>query len=318
MLLLVIAAGLSYEYQGVRSAGFVYEDPFWTEACPAVIGRSLRAVPRSLALGSWCWQVARQQGALAFHLVNLGLHLVASTLLAVLIGRLIGSERVGLVVGALFAAHPLTIESAIYLGGRGELIAGIGVLLVCLSVLERWWFVAILGLAIGLGGKETAIVACLVAPLILVVDGRLSTSRVPMLIVQAMCLILGVIVFTHVADASTWDHLRWTLVQTTAAVSLSALAVVPIGLTPAHDFLHVPMMLQVGCLGVFAMFAGTAWELRDRSPFAACGFGWVFLTVLPRLFVVTVPSPLNEHQFYVPLMGGAFLAADRMQAWGLA
>ncbi len=97
--------------------------------------------------------------------------------------------------------------------------------------------------------------------------------------------------------------MRWASVQAGAAISLCAMSIIPIGLTPVHDFLTLPIALRVGCLLALLLWPFAAWDLRRTRPLMALGIAWMFWSIVPRLFILTAPSTLNEHQFYTPLMG---------------
>jgi protein O-mannosyl-transferase len=62
------------------------------------------------------------------HLVNVLLHAIAAALVAQFAGRLTDDDRVGLVAGLLFAAHPVHVEGVAYLVGRADVLCTIGTL----------------------------------------------------------------------------------------------------------------------------------------------------------------------------------------------
>lgn len=64
----------------------------------------------------------------AYHVVNLLLHYVNALLVAALVGRL-SSRGIGLMAAAVFAVHPLTVESVTNLVGRADLLAAMAMLL---------------------------------------------------------------------------------------------------------------------------------------------------------------------------------------------
>ncbi len=78
----------------------------------------------SLALN----RVVTGEGAFGFHLVNLGLHLIA-VLLVFLLGREIFRDRHSSLIAALvFAVHPVHVEAVANIVGRAEIMAAISVL----------------------------------------------------------------------------------------------------------------------------------------------------------------------------------------------
>ncbi len=305
LLLLVALLGLwTWEYASVRTAGLVFEDPLWTEACapspnPVPMAHTLRGVPRWLAQESWCWQLG--QPLWAFHLVNVLLHGLISLLFGVLVYQLTENAAIGWSLGALFLLHPMAIESAGYAAGRGELIAALGVLVVCVAILAGQWVLALIGLGLGILGKETALVAVMLVPLLLrwsrVVGGLLIAG-----------VLAGIFVAGRQLDGLAWlDQIAWALLQATAAVRLTVLAIVPWGQTPMHDY-HVALFWQGLAAILIAGLIGVAILWRNRL--GALGVSWLLVTLAPRLLVPTPYSVLNEHQFYVPLMGLGLIAAS--------
>jgi hypothetical protein len=96
----------------------------------------------------------------AFHLVNLVLHTVMSALVAMFAMRLTESfasnandgfaQKVGLLSGLLFAAHPVHVEAVANIVGRAELLCGIGTIGGLILFLKRPMT----------GARVIAIVAC--------------------------------------------------------------------------------------------------------------------------------------------------------------
>ena len=63
-----------------------------------------------------------------FHLVNVLLHAAATGLVAELARRLSRSDRVAVIAGLLFAAHPVHVEGVAYIVGRADTLCAVGVL----------------------------------------------------------------------------------------------------------------------------------------------------------------------------------------------
>ncbi len=308
LALMAILALWGYEYSGIWTAQFVFEDPTWTEACapspnPKPMPKSLRNVPRSLAQASWCWQLS--QPPWAVHLVNVLLHGVVALAFGVLVYRVTGSETVGWSLGALFLLHPVAVETAGYGAGRGELIAGLGVVLACLSAVCGQWFGVLLGIGLGVLGKETAIVAVMLIPLLLVYQRRISGWLAAGI---ALIVLAGVFIGALKLELLPWsDRIAWAVIQSTAFVRLTALGLLPWGQTPTHDY-HVAALWNVLAVIVVAGigYVSVIWQNR----LGALGLRWLLVSAAPRLLLPTQYSPFNEHQFYVPLMGLGLIAAS--------
>lgn len=304
---LIIAAGIGYEFQSVRTAGFVYEDALWMEGCPHPLS-SMRNLQTALPMDSWCWQLSNGQSVAAFHAVNLGVHLSVALVLGLLVGTLTGSEVAGWIAGALFACHPMVMETAVYLGGRAELFAGLGVVIAAFGAARRFYLLMAAGILIALLSKETGFFAISAAALVTAARARLMWRGEVVAALVALSLFAGSLIY-QIGRVTIPARFVWAGVQAGAAASLSAMAIIPFGLTPSHDFLTLPRFLQAASLFLFLMLPVVAWMLRKERPIFALGLSWVFWSILPRLVVPTPPSPLNEHQFYTPLMGMLLMGA---------
>jgi hypothetical protein len=81
-----------------------------------------------VSLSYWAqWKLTGER-AWPFHLVNVLLHAAASALVAEFARRLCRNDRIGLIAGLLFAAHPVHVEGVAYVVGRAESLCAIGTL----------------------------------------------------------------------------------------------------------------------------------------------------------------------------------------------
>lgn len=165
--------------------------PYW--AGEAGVGRLYRPVTQAAFAIQW---ELFGGAALGFHLVNVGLHVVASLLVLFLCGWLLsgwtgsedrGRERLGwgaVAGGAIFAVHPVHVEPVANVVGQAELWAAVGVLgAVLLHVRSRRGgsgvrIAGTLGVAalyaLAFGAKESAIV---LPAILLLVEAAESTTR---------------------------------------------------------------------------------------------------------------------------------------------
>ncbi len=138
---------------------YLYVASFRGAPMPNVTLDPVRSVlwrPRILLNLSLWWQINHGITPQAMRRWNLALALIVA-IFAGWLGHRIGLE--GVIVGGVMLLHPLTIETVSTMSGRAELIAAVGVLVACLGATIRsgWVIVPIvMGLAIGLAGKETA------------------------------------------------------------------------------------------------------------------------------------------------------------------
>lgn len=322
---LALCAALVGEFGGhVWRAGFVYEDQRLLD------GRSDHVKPAGLlrgrGLSGQSWEIIATPRAA--HALNLALHATVALLLAALIAQLSGSAFLAWAGAAIFALHPLAIEGVAYAASRAELMAAIGVLLACLGAAGRspWgWPLIPIGAVLGFAGKESAIVVFGLVPLVLMAQGRLRAWMVAGALLLAAGL-AGGDYWLHGRSLVSWaaigeyagSHVgagEWLLLQGAAAYRLLILSLAPFWLSVDPDLALVPLAGRAFALIALAGLAEAAWRLRRRQPLIAFGLAWSLLALAPRLIVRTPLAPLNEHQWYLPLMGiacGLAVAIERL------
>jgi tetratricopeptide (TPR) repeat protein len=157
----------------------------------------------------------------SYHWINNGLHWLNAVLVYVLFRRLTGRTWLGFFAGAIFAAHPLTVESVTNVIGRADLFAcltAVGGLLLYMSAGTRdgWrrvvWLIGLAFLtAFGVFAKESAVA---VAGLILAYDLSMRWDwsrwrewfRVPPRVLLYLVVALGLVFLPLVAGKA---FLRW-------------------------------------------------------------------------------------------------------------
>ena len=313
-------------------AEWVYEDLAWIQAASTEVP-DWWSTRRGLTRLAWWTQWHLSPTPVLFHAVSVGVHVVASMLVWQL-ARRVGVERgaasVALVVMAL---HPMTRETVAYAAQQGELVAAIGVLGACLLAAGRWWrphvWMGIAGcIALGLAGKETAIVALALVPLIIwvrQVEGRpLWAARWLPAVLAAEVLVGGIrlvggwvtVVNAGEAGGVRVGALEWLLVQSAAVVRSLWLLVVPIGpFTVDYDYDAVGRAWQWASLATLIGLAGGAWALRHRWPFEMACLVAMLIVIVPRLIVQTPRSYFNDHQAYLLVPSVALIAAGVYDRW---
>jgi hypothetical protein len=165
--------------------------------------------------------------------------------------------------------------------------------------------------ALAIGGKETGIVALALVPLTLWVTGqpwRVAAVVGALLAAAGLAWYGPDAVVNRELYANQVGALDWFLVQSAAAARLVLLVVLPVGQTPDFDYDAVPFVARVGSVVALGSLGLVAWVCRaDRV--LIFGLVWMLVALAPRLLVQTPRSYLNEHQFYVPLLGLLVLVA---------
>lgn len=296
----------------LQPATWVYEDLTWLQMATA---EPVFWAPRGLARWSWWWQQVHGQPYLAFRAVSVAVFVTSGYVLWHLGRRLGLSARVSGVIVALWLLHPLQVETVAYAAQRGELIAGLGVLVACrvASGPIRWWSpVAIVAaLVFGWLGKESAVVGLLLVPLICwACQGwrwALGVTTVSAAIIAGGVAwqfggLAGLVNVEIYADRVTWW--QWVQYQAAAVNLLLGWAIWPtMAITPDPDIDRLSVLSPVAGLVSLAILGAVAlWAWRAHR-LIAVGLLWCLLAFVPRFVVQTPRSYLNAHQFYVPLMG---------------
>ena len=297
LLLLLGCLDLGY-FDHIHTARFVYEDASWLGSGPTL------TLTRSLTRLVWDWFHTPPRA----HAFSLAVHILNAVLLGALVYRLGLSELGAWIVAGILLLHPLNTEAVAYAAQHGELIAATGVLMACLFTtgddLEHGWTWIAIGfsIALGLSGKESAVVGFLLVPLVAWYrTGRLTVALGSLLLLSAVVVSKGPLAILH----SGWEgHVQttwhaWLTVQSAASLRLVLLA---FGLgTSSPDFDYHEASAWAICLFP-VLLAAAVTALRWR-PLSGFGLLWTVLALLPRLLVQIPKSPLAEHQFYVPCMG---------------
>lgn len=204
-LILVLAA---LAYAPAMPGGFVYDDHRLVERNPLLTDGSLADVFTTDLAGGRGWQIYRPLVTLsfridhawfglrpiAFHLVSLAWHLVATIALALLVRSLVRTlgppgrdgTAPALLAAALFALHPAQSEAVIWISRRADVMVG-ALSLLALLFLTRWRgrgrpVDAILGIAlVGLAllTKEIAVALPPLVALVLLIPAVPAPERDP-------------------------------------------------------------------------------------------------------------------------------------------
>jgi Flp pilus assembly protein TadD len=282
------------------------------------------------------------KSAWGFHLTNLLLHLANSLLLFLFLQRLTGAFWRSALVAALFALHPLHVESVAWVAERKDVLSTFfGMLTFCAYLyyvrrptLRRYLLVP-LALALGLMAKPMLVtwpfllllldwwplrrlalrrpVPEPAAPLTLVLGEKL-----PLLIISAASCALTVVAQQTGGAIETFEHVPAAARLSNAVVSYVqylSKTIWPVGLAPfyPHPLDSLPWW-QVAASGlVLVGVTVLALVLARSRPYLLVGWLWFLGTLVPVIGLVQVgEQALADRYTYVPLIG-LFLAF----AWGL-
>jgi hypothetical protein len=273
----------------------------------------------------------------AFHLVNLLLHAAAAALLVQVALMLTGRPAASFAAAALFALHPLRVESVAWISQRKEMLGGLALVLFLAAYLRyvrrpdaSRMFTAAGVLALGLLAKPTLTVVPLLLPILDWwplgrAQGRGTTGRaaipgllgekIPLLLLAVPAALLtmaaqsrggAVVPFSYLSlpwrlANAAWAG-GWYLARTLWPESLALIYPHPGHSLAAGRWLS-GLLLLLGS-GAAALF------LRRRRPWLLAGWLWCLVSLLPVIGILQVgPQGMADRYTYLPHLGLALVLA---------
>jgi Tfp pilus assembly protein PilF len=265
------------------------------------------------------------------HVFNVVLHVTNALLLLLLLWRLTRRVAPSALVAALFAVHPLHVESVAWVSERKDVLSTLFWFLATIAYvgyarrggLRRYLVVAVL-LVLGLLSKPVVALAPFTW---LLLDYWLERSGKP-----AQALVVEKLWFFVLGVAA----MAWTLlaqreigaVTSTASLSLASRAanagvsyvtylwktVWPTDLAVFYPYpTAIPLWTVAAAAAILIALSLLAWRTARHHPYIAIGWCWYVLTLVPMIGFVQVGSHARADRFtYVPLVG-IFIAIS----WGL-
>ena len=352
LIFLAIAVATLAAYSPVIRAGFVYDDSQYLQENPhvrgGITGENAVWAFTSFHAANWhplTW-LSHQLDVSLFglrpaghHVTNLLLHTLNTGLLFFVLLKMTGAVWRSLLVAALFALHPLHVESVAWVSERKDLLSACFFLLALEAYrryagrpgLLRYVSVALL-FTLGLLSKPMLVTFPCV---LLLLDwwplqrlgprisgralGRLILEKLPLL---AISLAAGGV--TLLAQRTGWAIVSWEALSPVARVSNAAISYViylektiwPTSLAIFYPYPRGghPLPLVVVSLAIIAGLTFAGVRLARRRPWFLAGWLWFAGTLVPVAgFVQVGGQALADRYTYLPLIG-IFMAV----AWGLA
>jgi tetratricopeptide (TPR) repeat protein len=346
----LLAALVVAVYLPVAGAGFHSDDALYVTANPLVQqGLSVRTAARSFTAevaGNWhpltVFSLALDARFLGtaprgFHLANVAYHAFGVCAAFLALRRLTGAALPAAAVAAVFAVHPLHVESVAWVSGRKDVLSG---LLFWLAVwayagyarrptVARGAAVTLL-LALGLMSKPILVVLPVIFllldfwPLARLHAGGASLraallEKLPWCALAAGAAAFAVVTQSRAGALQSLDNLplSWRLRNAAlAAVEYLRQSFWPAGLTVTHPFAHDPPPWGGSLFALVLLVALTAVavRLRARRPALLVGWLWFAAALLPVAGIVQVGAQrLADRYMYLPLAGISIALV-----WGVA
>lgn len=277
-----------------------------------------------------------------YHLSNVAQHVASTLLLFFILLRMTGSPWRSAFVAAVFAAHPLHVESVAWVTERKDTLSALFWMLTILAYLNyvrnpsvgRFALVAI-SFAVGLMSKSMLVTL----PLILLVidywparryelstDGRslvrsawpLVREKMPLFALSAACGVVSFIAQGRAANIAPDEVFPAGVRVANALVSYVRyiwLTILPHDLSVCY--VHPGRSLPIWAVVLSAVFVigmtVLAVRFAQRVPYLTLGWLWFVITLLPVIGIVQIGSQaLADRYAYIPMVGLLLIAA-----WGL-
>lgn len=284
------------------------------------------------------------------HLTNILFHAANSILLFFVLRQMTGAAGPSAFVVALFALHPLRVESVAWVAERKDVLSGLFWILAMgaytryvKTSLKRWYFAVALLLAIGLMCKPTAVTFPLV---LLLLDywplGRctfgpdspapymrgvaktstlgLILEKLPLLGLAVISSVVTMIVQRQGGAMSSFQHappLVRILNSLSAYMRYIFKTIYPVDLAVLYPFHYSDIVPPIVLASISATIILVSIILlirySRRVPYALVGWLWYLGTLVPMIGLVQVGrQSMADRYTYIPTIGLGILAA-----WGV-
>jgi len=263
-------------------------------------------------------------GAAAFHAVNLVLHIANTLLLFLWLYGATGAKWRGALVAALFALHPLHVESVAWISERKDVLSTLFWILVLVVYtdyaktdrISRYFF-ALLLFGIGLMAKPMLVSLPFV---LLLLDywplGRFAERRTFRLLIEKLPFLAFSIASSAVtlfAQQQVHAIAPLDLAPIFVRVQNTTLAYIgyigklfcPSGLAVFYPYnRHPSLFLAFLSLAALVIVSAVAILIRRHKPYVLTGWFWFLITLVPVIGIVQVGlQSMADRYTYIPLIG---------------
>lgn len=343
---LFILAATLLAYANSFSAPFAFDDLRWTEANPHIrhlwpLWSALQAPQGAPGTGRpvVCLTLALNYAVSglnpwSYHLVNLVIHVSAALVLFGIVHRTLQGPRLrdrfraqanGLAaaVAVCWAVHPLQTESVTYVIQRAESLMGLFLLLTLYCVVRghdsprhlQWYATAVVCCALGMGSKETMVVAPIIVLLydrIFLADSWTELWKQRSVLYAGLAatwlVLISLVIVNNARGGGLMgapEVLWWSYAknQFGAIAHYLRLTFWPDKLCLDYGWQVSPLprpWKAIGVVLVIGVAAATVWALASVPPVGFLG-AWFFLTLAPTSSVVPIQDMVAERRMYLPL-----------------
>lgn len=269
------------------------------------------------------------------HLTNLFLHTLSTLFLLLMLVRLTGQRWQSAFVAALFALHPLHVESVAWVAERKDVLSGLFWMLTLYAYAEYarsrkpvYYRLSLCCFVLGLMAKPMLVTLPVV---MLLLDfwplARYETQKSAVALIQEkipffVCSLLTTLITIYaqssggaigtLSDFSFVNRAQNALVAYAAYIGKTLW---PHSLAVYYPFpSFIPLWQVVGALLLLLALSVTALKTRKDHPYLAVGWLWFIITLLPVIGLIQVgDQAMADRYSYIPQIGLAVMAA-----WGFS
>ena len=268
-----------------------------------------------------------------YHLTNVGIHALSAVLLFLILYRLTGCLWQSSFVSALFALHPLHVESVAWVAERKDVLSAffwfLTLILYAAYVAKRkksLYLLTLFSFVLGLMSKPMLVTLPVVLLLLdfwplnrcgsqeLQPERRLLTGSTPASLLKekipffACSLISAVITVFAQHAGKAINNVSFELGAENAIVAYArylAKAFWPHDLAIFYPLpASIPLWQAAGSLLVLLLVSAAALRTRRRYPFIALGWFWYLVTLVPVIGIIPVGGQSSADRYtYIPLIG---------------
>ena len=284
------------------------------------------------------------------HLTNVLLHMTTAILLFLVLREMTGAIWRSAFVAALFAVHPLRVESVAWITERKDVLSGVFFMLT-LGAYTRYtrapsvrrYLAVALAFALGLMCKSMLVTVPFV---LLLLDywplGRWAQTvpdvgaaharrrlwtplleKLPLLLLSATSIAIQIFAVRGMIRPATALPLLPRVVNALASyVAYIGQMIYPVGLTVLYPFPYqgFPLWKAIYVILLLAGISGWAFASRRKHPYVLTGWLWYLGMLVPVIGLVQVGDQARADRYtYLPQIGLALLAtwtvADLSASW---
>ena len=261
-----------------------------------------------------------------YHLTNLIIHLINTLLLFLLLAKLTNSVWKGCFAAALFAIHPLHVESVAWISERKDVLSTFFWFAALWTYsdyvktrsLSRYIFTLVL-FALGLMSKPMLVTLPIT---LLILDWwplnrvrtagdwkQLVVEKLPMFAMSAASAVITVIAQQKGGAVNTLDQLNIGVRAANAAWSYAAYIVkmvlpYKLAIPYPHPKATLPTWQVAAAITAIAAISIIALSQSRKRPYLAAGWLWYLITIAPVIGLVQVGcQAMADRYTYVPLIG---------------